>query len=252
MSSEAVVEVPPPLLYYFQTRFNGHPPFKGDHKFILIESDDEFPRAVTNGFLSSAPPPPIYPIAIPNLEETRKTPNRLVYQVAHEMCHFYLDPFLEHPFVEVVCVMVSLDALEAMEAARSSSPGYYSNYCKAVVETGSFHANDLMMALKDTRIGGAHIALASRLLLAAPATPNDKSRGWSALLKLKSPNVLLPLSKGNWRRMYVDFDEWRLCCDVDEERELVRALASASEDFLVSKQQQQPTWTCLYDYCTIF
>jgi hypothetical protein len=99
-SLQAVVQI-------FEQKFHGQPPIHGKREFKIISSNEQFPRAITNSLFENLKE---YSIAIPNLYSVQR-PNQLVYQLAHECTHFWCDPIIEHPLMEVICVGISLSIL---------------------------------------------------------------------------------------------------------------------------------------------
>jgi hypothetical protein len=43
-------------------------------------------------------------------------PHQIVYQMAHELCHIYIDPRVNGTFIEIICQKTAIDILEEMGA----------------------------------------------------------------------------------------------------------------------------------------
>lgn len=47
-------------------------------------------------------------------------PHQIIYQFTHELCHIYIDPRINGPFVEIICQKTAIDLLEEIGAPFTS------------------------------------------------------------------------------------------------------------------------------------
>ena len=47
-------------------------------------------------------------------------PHQIIYQISHELCHIYIDPRINGPFIEIMCQKTAIDLLEDIGAPFTS------------------------------------------------------------------------------------------------------------------------------------
>ena len=98
------------VLEFFSTNLNFDPPL--GYKLICIKQD------------CAAGPIVYWPLKPDKYEigicVNGIFPHQIIYQLAHEMCHIYIDPRINGSFVEIICHKTAIDVLEEIGAPLTS------------------------------------------------------------------------------------------------------------------------------------
>ena len=126
----------------YKSRIPG-PPALGIMPFVVQKAPDNVPRAVLNGL------PNEYIINITCLDSRDYC--RIVYQLAHEIGHHYVDPHRNNWFIESTVTALSLIALSEMMDKWSISPPY-PNWKAFAYRFGEYRESRLKSMLGQIRL----------------------------------------------------------------------------------------------------
>lgn len=198
----------------------------GWKRCVLLQ--DNVPRAVTNHL------PENYAVALTCLRSRRF--NQIVYQLAHELTHVFVDPLIEHPFIEVIACLSSLAALEdfSQQWGRAGSAGLrayaikYAEYRDTIMEgpekfllqitpkhQNHLHRDQTIRSWAqnveiDCYDRNAQLLLASYLLPQLAAL-----KSWTAIRHVH--HAIVPFSEGctqSWKDN-ISTSAWRKACNED-------------------------------------
>jgi len=171
------------------------PPYHGTRPILVIRSPSSFPRAVVNDLMRN-PVSGWYIIHLALPPGDAIPENQAAYQLAHELGHFWINAFVEHAFVEVLCEAVALASLSRIAKAWESSDHLPRTYAAKFVKYRKNIENNALMFhgksylsrgvlppnldILSTTVGPSHILAASVLALEL-----DSADDWSVLLSVK-------------------------------------------------------------------
>ena len=78
-------------------------------------------------------------------------PHQVIYQMAHELCHIYIDPRINGAFIEIICHKTAIDILEEF-GARFTGQQRVLNYINDVLKAAEKDKNESIDQLSSSEI----------------------------------------------------------------------------------------------------